>query len=670
MTISTTVAEIGYNGDGVSTVFTIPWLFFANSDLSLYQTDNLGGVSPVTTAVIAGANLGAGTATLLAPLPVNYKLTIALTPQILQLQHYISNDPFPAPTFEQSLDRLTQISQYIQFQLTNAVRAPVAESNALMLLPSAAARANTYPVFDNAGNLSTAVTLPSGTLTSSTIATTLDSLKRTAAEIAAGVVPVNYAYAPRPIADLTRYGGAAGAGDNTAAMNSAIAVLNSQGGGIIKIPYPGEWRMNVVIAAHNITIEGPGGRAEFDTFCIRPFSLASPAITVGDGVNVWRWCGLVNCHISGTNGVNQLAANCAPQGLLVKGGTIGLKADRCVIYSGIQTLALVPSATQPVTGCTFINTIIRQDNTDSASARAIYSLRLGGNGYNTDNSFIKCKVNAVSTLAGAYAAELDGPISFYMESCYWDIKPGLGFILKNGAGIYGINSQLDPAATGVVVIETTDVGTDFTRIVFGNLIVENQLWKNGTATTFAIPAGANDRFYSPAIRQPYLRTPAYLSKSTNTYDTSAFFDQISDVGPLVLWNDTGLGVGGLNGEYWALQSISFLQTLSIVSTITDIGGALPANSIIEAVNLRVTVGITTAASLSVGDPTTPTRFINASASVALNSTIIGLNHSDQTGAAGPKQLAATSLRLSTNVNPGAGQVRVTIVYRSGRAPTS
>lgn len=72
-------------------------------------------------------------------------------------------------------------------------------------------------------------------LSSDNIALNLDSLKRTAAEVAAGVTPVNYAYAPF---DVRRYGltSASSASVNSAAINSALQVAAAAGGGIVQLP--------------------------------------------------------------------------------------------------------------------------------------------------------------------------------------------------------------------------------------------------------------------------------------------------------------------------------------------------------------------------------------------------------------------------------------------------
>lgn len=370
---------------------------------------------------------------------------------------------------------------------------------------------------------------------------------RTSAEVSASITPSNFWYLPRPVADITRYGGAPGAGDNTTAMNAAAAVLNAQGGGIIKIPYPGEWRMNWVCLFHNITVEGPGGKGEFDVNCIRPFNLSSPPITFGDGTADRYYCGLINCHVSGTDGIAQTAVHCAPQALLLKGGTLSWRAERCVFYTGIQTVACVPSATNGVTNVVFEECDIRNDNTDSASARSVYLKRLADPGYLTDVKFTNTKVNAVSTFAGAYAAEIDGSvvnISFQVTNCYWDIKGDHGIWLKGSSNIVSHNTQLDQGVSvPPIVFETTDVGTDYTRLVIGHLIADQRQWKNGAATVFNIPSGSVQASFREAISRPFVRVPIQIATSTDNFSTAITIDEDSDTGPLTV-----------NGTDWSVKT--------------------------------------------------------------------------------------------------------------------
>jgi len=147
------------------------------------------------------------------------------------------------------------------------------------------------------------------------------------------------------------------------------------------------------------------------------------------------------------------------------------------------------------------------------------------------------------------------------------------------------------------------------------------------------------------------------------------------------WRIAGNGAGtgtletlsGVNGSQRIEGEISELLTLSTVSTTTDTTMQLPANSIILSVTTRVTTTITTAVSFSVGDPTTAARFSASAGGLTAGSTRVGLDQmqgSIATDAAGPVQTTAASVRITTNANPGAGVIRITIHYLQFIAPTS
>lgn len=110
-----------------------------------------------------------------------------------------------------------------------------------------------------------------------------------------------------------------------------------------------------------------------------------------------------------------------------------------------------------------------------------------------------------------------------------------------------------------------------------------------------------------------------------------------------------------------------LVTLSTSGTTTDTSAdLLPANAVIEAVTTRVTTALTTATSFQVGDATTPTRFLGSTSPVTAGSTAVGLRHfmgSVATDAAGSTQASAAKVRITCNVTPGAGAIRVTVFAR-------
>lgn len=129
-----------------------------------------------------------------------------------------------------------------------------------------------------------------------------------------------------------------------------------------------------------------------------------------------------------------------------------------------------------------------------------------------------------------------------------------------------------------------------------------------------------------------------------------------------------------NGAVWTHGVVSELLTLSTSGATTNTSAnLLPANSIIEAVLVRVTTTITTAVSFSVGDSTTAARFSASAGGMTAGSTRVGIDHWSGAVtilAAGPSQSSAATVRITCNATPGAGAVRVTVYYRTLTAPTS
>jgi hypothetical protein len=323
------------------------------------------------------------------------------------------------------------------------------------------------------------------------------------------------------IVSITDFGGASGNGDNTTAMNNATAYLNSLGGGTVLIP-SGDWKMNWICTYSGITVQGSGGKGELDTNCIRPYDITKPAITISDGTSIARYVSLINVHISGTDGTTNgltKAANNAPQALLLNGGTVNFTADRCVFYNGLQTIAFTPSATQPVVTNRIVNSTIRNDITDSSSARAIYQIRLAGAGYLTDNIFIGTKLNGPSN---GYAAEIDGTIAgiaLQVVDGYWDIYPDHGVLIKGGSGIAGSNFTLDPQTSGAFVINNDSTNLSPSRFLVGNINIGGQKIQYLSGTT-TLPDEANTFAYRPNFYNTFLTNDVFFSPTTNPYSTA------------------------------------------------------------------------------------------------------------------------------------------------------
>lgn len=131
-------------------------------------------------------------------------------------------------------------------------------------------------------------------------------------------------------------------------------------------------------------------------------------------------------------------------------------------------------------------------------------------------------------------------------------------------------------------------------------------------------------------------------------------------------------IGATNGATAADTFSTESLTLSTGATTTATSGNLaPANSRIEAILVRVTTTITTAANFTV-KVTGGNAFAQIGTATTSNSTLtagttyvlVPAAYADQYNA------TATTLTVTTNANPGAGAVRLTSIYRQFVAPTS
>lgn len=153
MTISTTTSRITYNGNGVTTVFSIPFRFLANGDLVVVEVSAAGVETTKTLTThytLTGAGDDAGGSVTMLVAPANgTRLIIYRDTDIVQETDYISGDPFPAETHERALDRLTMIAQEIGSDADRAIKVPVGDSSSLSTtLPAAANRLDKFLVFD------------------------------------------------------------------------------------------------------------------------------------------------------------------------------------------------------------------------------------------------------------------------------------------------------------------------------------------------------------------------------------------------------------------------------------------------------------------------------------------------------------------------------------------
>lgn len=165
MTVNASPSSIEYTGDGVSTIFPVPFYVLAAADLFVYRRnlETLQGQELVLgtdyTVQSAGNQFGCQI-TLSAPLAVGYKLYADRSNIVIEQQtDYVQNDKFPAESTETALDRLTMIAQVGVTNVTRALHYPLNEFDINAEVPPAITRAGKLFGFD-ANGVPTAVPLP------------------------------------------------------------------------------------------------------------------------------------------------------------------------------------------------------------------------------------------------------------------------------------------------------------------------------------------------------------------------------------------------------------------------------------------------------------------------------------------------------------------------------
>ena len=178
MTISSTTVKNSYNGDGSTATFTYTFKIFANSDLQVIIRSALGTETVKTltthyTVTGAGSASGGDITFTAGNIPASGE-TVVLRRAIPQTQaiDYIANDPFPAESHEEGLDRATMAIQQLQEEVDRAIK--LSRTNTITsseFTVGAANRANKVLAFDAVGELSVAQELGNYRGTDATVTT-------------------------------------------------------------------------------------------------------------------------------------------------------------------------------------------------------------------------------------------------------------------------------------------------------------------------------------------------------------------------------------------------------------------------------------------------------------------------------------------------------------------
>ena len=180
MTISSTTVKNSYSGNGSNDTFVYGFKIFANTDLQVIIRSAAGTETTKTltthyTVTGVGSASGGNVVFTSGNIPTATE-TVVLIRNVPQTQaiDYIANDPFPAETHEEGLDRATMTTQQVQEELNRSIK--LSRTNTMTsteFTVGATDRANKILAFDSSGEISVTQELGTYKGTDATVTTSV-----------------------------------------------------------------------------------------------------------------------------------------------------------------------------------------------------------------------------------------------------------------------------------------------------------------------------------------------------------------------------------------------------------------------------------------------------------------------------------------------------------------
>ena len=161
MTVSSTTTKRSASGDGSNDTFSYNFKIFDDDDITvIIRTDSTGAETTKTktthyTVTGVGSASGGNVVFTTGNIPTSGETVVLLrTTARTQLTDYVANDPFPAATHEDALDKLTFIVQELEEEIGRAIK--LSKTNVIATAEftvGASDRANKTLSFDGSGDL-------------------------------------------------------------------------------------------------------------------------------------------------------------------------------------------------------------------------------------------------------------------------------------------------------------------------------------------------------------------------------------------------------------------------------------------------------------------------------------------------------------------------------------
>jgi hypothetical protein len=175
MTVSSSTSRVSYNGNGSTTVFAYTFKVLDQDDLTVIVRSSNGTetVQTITTHyTVSGVGSDSGGNVTMVTAPASGEtITILREQPLTQGLDLVPNDPFPAETLEEALDKLTFMVQTVEEEVGRSLKASRTNTiSTTEFTVSASDRANKVFAFDSSGDI--AVTQEIGTFTGNWAAST------------------------------------------------------------------------------------------------------------------------------------------------------------------------------------------------------------------------------------------------------------------------------------------------------------------------------------------------------------------------------------------------------------------------------------------------------------------------------------------------------------------
>jgi hypothetical protein len=149
--VSSTVGRSYYTANGATTLFAVPFVFYANADLLVYVDNALKTIT--TDYTVTGAGVGGGGNVTFLVAPANLAaVAIIRSATIQRSTHFATSGPFNTETLNRQINEVTIWSQENRDKLARSLRQPDSDAAAIGVIPIKSDRASKVLAFDANGD--------------------------------------------------------------------------------------------------------------------------------------------------------------------------------------------------------------------------------------------------------------------------------------------------------------------------------------------------------------------------------------------------------------------------------------------------------------------------------------------------------------------------------------